>query len=270
MVGVGVTVDPNIRENIAAHIDDKKRVDKECDKAKEAAKAHLKADRGTQMHRVLELVISDREHKLLTDQQREDAIILKRTMDRYHLTPYDCMTEQFVAWPHYCVTGRFDAVLERPDGSLCLVDLKSGEGAINYPLQTKIQLALYARAPHISDNIHSVFEKGTHKDLVTDWREMPERLDRHYAYVMLVEVGAEVGTLYEMDIEHGWAGAQIALKALEWRKKYNKGKDTVREITEWEQRPTPPTWESLAAEAGRRRRAAGDLEAGSRVRATDR
>ena len=78
---------------------------------------------------------------------------------------------------------------------------------------------------------------------------MPDRLDRHYAYVMLVEAGAEVGTLHEMDIEHGWAGAQIALNALEWRKKFNKGKDTVREVTEWEQRPAPPTWESLANEA---------------------
>ena len=211
---------------------------------------------------------SIREDKLLTDQQRADAVILKRTMDRYHLTPYDYMTEQFVAWPHYWVTGRFDAVLERPDGSLCLVDLKSGSGAIDYPLQTEIQLALYGRAPYISDNINFAFEKGARKAVVTDWREMPERLDRRYAYVMLVEDDSEVGTLHEMDIEHGWAGAQLALNALEWRKKYNRGKDTVREVTEWEhgRRRRPGShwrrWPRLS-------RSCGYLETGIRVRAVD-
>ena len=127
MVATGMAIEPNLVENVAAHIDDKDRLNEICEEAKKAAKSHLKADRGTQKHRVLELVLLDREHKLITDQQRADAVILKRTMDRYHLTPYDYMAEQFVAWPHYCVTGRFDAVLERPDGTLILVDLKSGE-----------------------------------------------------------------------------------------------------------------------------------------------
>ena len=116
MVAIGLALDPNSIENIASKIDNKDALDNICEQAKIVAKAHLAADRGSQMHRVLELVLTDREHKLMTDQQRADAEVLKRTLDRYKLTLYDQLSEGFVVWPHYTVAGRFDAILERPNG----------------------------------------------------------------------------------------------------------------------------------------------------------
>lgn len=226
MVAIGTTIDQNLRENVARHIDNNKALNDLCEDAKKVAKAHHKADRGSQMHRVLELVLLDQEHKLLTDQQRHDADMLKRTLDRYKLTPYDQLTEQFIIWPYYTVAGRFDAVLERSDGTLVLVDLKSGANAVTYPQATSIQLALYARAPHISDHIHTVGDKSN----ITDWRTMPERLDLRNGYVLLVEPHADTGTFHELDIEHGWAGAQQALRIIEWQKLFNRGKDIAREI----------------------------------------
>ena len=229
-VAIGLAIDPNLIEKVAVDIDNRDAINKICEEAKQAAKAHLAADRGTQMHRVLELVLLDQEHKLLTDQQRQDADTLKRTLDRYQLTPYDFLTEQFVAWPHYTITGRFDAILEKPDSTLILTDLKSGPNAVAYPHATAVQLALYARAPHISDNIHTVGDKST----VTDWRQMPERLDYRYGYVLLVEPDADVGTLHEINIEHGWAAAQMALRIVEWRKQLDYGKGIAREVAEYE------------------------------------
>lgn len=224
MTAIGVAVDANLRENIACHIDNRQALNDICEEAKKVAKAHEAADRGTQMHRVLELVLLEQEQKLMTDQQRRDADTLKRTLDRYKLTPYDCMAEQFVAWPEETVTGRFDCILEKPDGALVLVDLKSGPNAVTYPHSTAVQLALYARAPHISDNIHTVGDKST----VTDWRTMPERLNLDVGYVLLVQPDDDVGTLYELDIEHGWTAGQLALQIVTWQKQYNWGRDLAQ------------------------------------------
>ncbi len=246
MVAVGLTLDPTLIENVAAHIDNKQRLDEVVDNALRAGKAHAAADRGTQMHRVLELVLLDQEDKLLTAQQKADAEVLKRTLDRYKLTPHQNMAEQFVLWPHYLVAGRFDAILETPNGDLVLTDLKSGPNAVAFPHATCIQLALYARAPLMSADIHTQGDKAT----ITSWRDLPERLNRNHAYVLLVTPDDTVGTLHRLDIRHGWAAAQIALNTVEWRKQLNNGKGIAEEVLEPEPpRAAPATWESLMATA---------------------
>lgn len=219
-VAVGMLFDhahngDSLREELAVDPADKALGNQVAEKALELAKAHAKAARGTQMHRVLELTLLNRLRELLTDQQRRDADVLRRTLDRYRLTPYEGLVEQFVAYPDYRVTGRFDAVMERSDGSVVIVDLKSGPGAIEYPHSTCVQLALYARAPHVSAVIE---EDDTGKQAVTQWRTMPPQLDLDRGYVLLVQPDAEVGTLHEIDIAHGWEAGQLALQIVNWRK----------------------------------------------------
>jgi hypothetical protein len=225
-VAIGLTLDRNIIENIAVDLENKDAINGYCDDAKRVARAHAKADRGTQMHRVLEYILLDQEDKLLTAQQHRDAVTLKRTLDRYKVTPHDGLIEQFAIWPHYKVAGRFDAVLQRADGRLILVDLKSGPNAILYPQGTSVQLALYARAPHVS------IGAGRHgdKQTLTEWRTMPEGLNRDHAWVMLVEPDTDVGTMYEIDIRHGWAAASKALEILNWRKALDNGKAIARQV----------------------------------------
>lgn len=216
-VAIGMTLEPKLIEDVACHIENKDRLNTIVDDAKRAAKSLHKADRGTQMHRVLELILLGQEIKLLTDQQRRDAEVLKRTLDRYKLTPHMNLTEQFVCWPQHLVAGRFDAVLERPDGALWLVDLKSGPNAIAYPQSTACQLALYARAPHVSVDAPAFGDRQT----IENWRTMPEKLDYKWARVLLCEPDATVGTMHRIDIEHGWAGARKALELVNWRKADN-------------------------------------------------
>jgi RecB family exonuclease len=245
MVAIGLATDPQLIENVAAHIDNRDRLDEIVEQAKRAAKAHQAADRGTQMHRVLELVLLGQDDKLLTAQQRADAEVLKRTLDRYKLTPHQDMAEQFVIWPQHTIAGRFDAILEQPDGTLILTDLKSGPNAVTYPQSVSIQLALYARAPMMSSGIHTAGDRAT----ITDWRELPERLDRLNGYVLLVTPDDTVGTLHRIDIEHGWAAAQLALQVVDWRKGANYGRDIASKVAEFTQRPAAPTWESLIRDA---------------------
>jgi hypothetical protein len=219
-------MDPNLVEKVAVDVDNRDALNQIVEEAKQAAKAHLSADRGTQMHRVLQLVLLEQEHKLLTDQQRADAELLKRTLDRYKLTPYDRLAEQFVVWPEHTVAGRFDAVFEKPDGTPVLTDLKSGPNAVTYPHATAVQLALYARAPHISDSINTVGDRST----ITEWRTMPDRLDLDRAYVLLAEPDSEVGTLHAIDIGHGWVAAQLALQIIDWRKDRDYGRLIASEV----------------------------------------
>lgn len=229
MVALGVTIDDNLRENVAMNAENKEALKNLCEDAKRTAKAHLKADRGSQKHRVLELILLGEEGKLITNQQRADAVILKRTLDRYNLVPHGRLAEQFVAYPEYTVTGRFDAVLdfETADGRTVLVDLKSGENAIKYPHSTDAQLAMYAYAPHISTGEH----RGDRAD-VTTWETMPANLDKGVAYVLLVENEGAVGTLHEINIEHGWKAAKLAMDLLQWRKEFDYGKSIVQPVTD--------------------------------------
>ncbi len=232
MVAIGLTVEPEgrvLRENIAMHIDDSDALEDDCEQAKRIAQAHWKADRGSQKHRVLERVLLGQEDLLITDQQRADAVILKRTLDRYSLTPRTELAEQFVIYPDYMITGRFDAVLafETADGRTVLVDLKSGENAVKYPHSTSAQLAMYDNAPFIS-----VGENRGSRIEITQWTTMPANLDHSVAYVLLVENDAQVGTLHEMDIEHGWKAAQWAMELIVWRKQLDYGRAMVSEVSD--------------------------------------
>lgn len=224
---IGAALDRNIVENVAMDIENRDLINEQVSQAKYIAGQHRKADRGSQKHRVLELILTGREGALLTDQQRADAEVLKRTLDLYKLTPHDGLVEQFVCYPDYKVAGRFDCIMERNDGSLVLVDLKSGEGAVKYPQSTSIQLALYGRAPMCSVTIN---QRGKDKVSIDEWRELPERLDRTRAYVLLVEQDAKVGSFHRIDIEHGWTAAQYALNIIAWRRQLDYGNQIALEI----------------------------------------
>lgn len=217
-VAIGLTLDPHLIENIAVDIENKSSVDKVVKDAIYAAKRNRAADLGTQKHRVLQLILLGREDELLTPKQHEDAEILKRTLDKYKLTPCGDYVEQFVIWPQHSVAGRFDAVVERPDGRKALLDLKSGANAVNYPDSTEVQLALYNRAPLVSTSV----DEGNGRAEISQWRGMPSGMQSDYGYVMLVENDSTVGTLHEMDLQRGWEGAMAAFASLAWRRKYDK------------------------------------------------
>lgn len=212
-------------EKMAVNPDDKDIGDKVAAEALNIAQAHDKAERGTQMHKALELLLLGKPERLYTDQQRRDAEMLERTLDRYdlHLTA-DALVERFVLWPDHSLAGRFDAVLHKGRNEV-LVDLKSGPNAVLYPQTTAIQMALYARAPLISD----LMEERAGRLVVSQWREMPKNLDYRYGYVLLCEPDAAIGTLHEINLEKGWAAASLALQGLRWRREA-KGDAIVREV----------------------------------------
>jgi hypothetical protein len=222
---MGLVRDPDLIERAAAAVGNDDALARIIDDAKRVGGGHRKAERGSQMHRVLEWTLLDRTDLLLTAQQHADADALARTLDRYRLTPTEWV-ETFIVYPEHLVAGRFDAVLERSDGTTVLVDLKSGINAVTYPQSVAVQLALYANAPFVAASVQTRGDQST----VSEWTVLPENLDRAHGCVLLAPPGEPVGTLHEIDIEHGWRGAQLALQVVEWRKEFDYGRGISREV----------------------------------------
>jgi hypothetical protein len=225
MVAIGMTLDSTLAEDVAVDLDNKKAINKICERAKTTAKASVKASRGTQRHRVLELLLLGREDMFITDQQRADAEVLKRTIDAYQLEPMPDRVEQFVAWPEHGVVGRYDAIF-RHGGRCVMTDLKSGENAVLYPHSTVVQEALYAFAPRTSLTVAKDGDQST----VTEWTTMPDDLDREIGYVIYASDEHEVGELWRINLAHGKAGADLVLSIVDWRKAHNYGKDLARQV----------------------------------------
>lgn len=242
-IAIGMALDRNIVENVAAHIDNDDRINGFVEDAKKAAGAHRKADRGTQAHRVLYLSLLGREDQLLTAQQHKDLKALKRTFDRYGLEPTE-YAERFVLYPDSRLCGRFDAILKNRDGDRVMTDLKTGLNAVRYPHPTSVQLAFYRNAPWMATKV----EETGNKTQVLEWGPMPE-CDPDVGYVIQLEPDADVGTLYALNIEHGWAGAQLALAVRDWRAGYSYGDDLATLVAE-PPAGDKPTWVDLILAAG--------------------
>jgi hypothetical protein len=222
---VGLVKDPELIERAAGALDNRDALDRVVDDAKRVAGAYRKAERGSAMHRVLEWTLLGRTDLLLTARQRADADALARSLDRYRLAPTKWV-ENFVAYPEHMVAGRFDAILERPDGIPILVDLKSGANAVAYPQSAAVQMALYANAPYVAASVQTTGDRS----VVIEWTTLPANLDRIRGYLLLAEPGEPVGTLHAINVEHGWAAAQLALRIMQWRKDFGYGRGLAREV----------------------------------------
>lgn len=222
-VAIGLMLEPRLAERVAVDPDNKEAVNKVCEEALQIAGAHHAANRGTQRHRASEL--ADTDGKLLTDQQRQDAAAWQRTIEHHKLEILPGFVEGFAIWPDHCVTGRFDRIA-RYRGRHVIVDLKSGRNSVMYPQSTAVQLALYARAPLVSAKATTTGDRST----VTEWTTPPADLDLDTGYVVLLEDDMEIGELWEIDIAHGWVGAQQALSIVDWRKAYRYGAELARPV----------------------------------------
>lgn len=222
-VAIGLMLEPRLAERIAVDPDNREAVDAICEEALRVAGAHHAANRGTQRHRASEL--ADIGGALLTAQQRADAEAWRRTVEHHGLEILPQHVEGFAIWPDYGVVGRFDR-LANYQGRTVIADLKSGENAVKYPQGTAVQLALYARAPLISAKVVTTGDRST----ITEWTTPPADLDLKTGYVVLLSDGMATGELWDIDIEHGWAGAQLGLSLVNWRKAHRYGADLAIKI----------------------------------------
>jgi hypothetical protein len=209
-VALGMALSPALVERAAVAYDDKEALNAIAEEALVAAKSHDARDRGTAAHRITERIDLD---LLVVDTPLARAVqaAWKKALDDAGLEIVPEYVERIVCYPDRLIAGRFDRIARRKfDGTLVILDLKTGAGAIKYPHSVAIQLALYANAPLLAGPVPG--DGGT----TDEFTELPA-LSKSVGYVVHMPTDESV-EVHPIDIAAGWEAAQqIVFPTLEWR-----------------------------------------------------
>lgn len=179
------------------------------DEAMKAAGSSDAADYGTATHTVTEK--GDRGEELDAI-ERFTYARWQSAIEAAGLEIVPELIEGVVVFPEERICGRFDRIARRrSDGSMPVVDLKTGQSAIDYPHSTVAQLATYANAPLRCDI-------GAEGDGETEtFFKMPDEIDRKIGIVIHMPPEGDA-SVYEVNLTLGWAAMQqIIMPGLRWR-----------------------------------------------------
>lgn len=206
MVAIGVAANPALVDQVAAHADDRDKLDAIVEEAMVWARAHAGAARGTATHSITEKV--DAGATLL------DTGLTRLVREQWTglLAEHDIsivMSERIVVWPEHGIAGRFDRIV-RWRGGLFVLDIKTGK--VDYPHSMAVQLAAYACAPLVAGELDA-------QGCTTEFDALPAGLDTGVGLIAHMPAdGAQ--SLHTVDIAAGaevWRS--ICLPTLAWRKR---------------------------------------------------
>jgi predicted small metal-binding protein len=203
---------PELMERVAAHIDDRHKLNDLVEEAIEAAKANEARERGTAIHRLAERIDLG-EQIVDTPLARQVQDTWKAALDDASLTVDTGYVERIVVYPDLYIAGTFDRIVASWDtGQLYIADIKTGPNAVNYPHPTAIQLAIYANAPLLA----APLPKGG--GTTTQFDPMPPvNKDIGFIIHMPEERKAEV---VPINIAAGWeAFNDICIPIQKWRRR---------------------------------------------------
>ncbi|MCL4293854.1 MAG: hypothetical protein KJ056_12625 [Acidimicrobiia bacterium] len=217
-VAIGLASRPDLLESVAAHWDDKTKLNDICTQASDAADARKAATAGTTAHRITERVDLG-EAVLDTPLAKRVATMWTDLLAGNGLTVVPDMVERVVVHPDRYVCGTFDRLVRTRDGRLLIADIKTGTSAINFPHSTAVQLALYANAPFLAARWGSAASGSTRT--FTPFGPELDELDRSVGLVLYLPLdeGAEGdATVYEYDLDAAWrCVTDVIWPTLDWR-----------------------------------------------------
>ncbi len=198
MVALGLADRPDLLLSVAAHRDDKAQLNRICEDAQEAAKAHAAATTGTALHALTEIVDRGEKLPVLPGDAAAD-------LDAYRATtaPLDVVAiEQFGVVDDLKVGGTWDRIVQYR-GRHYIGDVKTG--SIDWGIaKIAMQLAVYSRA--------------TPYDHRTGTRTpFPYEVDQDQALVIHLPAGTATCQLVWVDIAAGWEGVALARQVRAWR-----------------------------------------------------
>jgi hypothetical protein len=196
---IGIGIRPDLHALAASLDPDDYRAGMDIAKqAQDAAGARTGANKGTALHAFAEAVDRGDDISHAPEAWRKDAFAYAAALKEARLEPVPDLMERTVMIPDLKLVGRFDRVYRHvPTGRLLIGDLKTTV-KIDYTWgQIAVQEAAYAHAAAYWD---------VERD---EWIPMPA-LDLSIGVVAHVLVGTGQATMRLVDIERGWAGAQLA------------------------------------------------------------
>lgn len=236
MGGKGLSLRADLLMQVAStSLDDKDKLNKLMEEAKDAAGAKVGANLGTALHAFSEAL--DRgEEPVIPPPYRPHMAAYTALMEQYGLEVVEI--EKVVLCQTYDIAGTLDRIVRFTrdidvelvgggtytfkKGSLTVVDLKTGRDLSYGWLEISIQLAVYAQAENIWD-----------KESLT-WSPMYPEIDKNVALVVHLPATAPgetvKATMYAVDVETGWAFADLCKQVRDARKK--KGLATALTVVE--------------------------------------
>jgi hypothetical protein len=196
---IGLTERPDLHLAVSAHRDDKKKLDKICNDAIEAAKSSAAATTGTALHSLTELVDAGRDLPGLPDSAKADLEAYREGTAALTVVAM----EQFGVHDELKVAGTWDRLVEY-QGQRFIADLKTGS-TIDYSLgKIAMQLAIYSRC--------QVYDVPT-------GQRTPLDVYPNAGLVIHLPAGQARCDLHWVDLKAGWEGVQLAAQVRAWRKR---------------------------------------------------
>lgn len=190
-------------------LENRDRLNDIATRAFEAGEGFVRAEKGTNLHRLSEIAdqyrIEDLERVLpregATEQDIADMIAYRTTMERYGFEML--ATETRVVIDHLKVTGTFDRII-RYQGQNFVADVKTGR--VDYgALKMSCQLAMYSR--------------GCVYDPHTGERKPFKKIDLKRGLIFHVAQGEARCDVYEVDLTLGWEACQVVQQIRDMRKR---------------------------------------------------
>lgn len=198
MVATGLSLRPELRLAVHAHIGDKRTLNHLCKQAMEAAQASAGATIGTALHRLVERM--DSGEQVSADGFDADLeAYRKATEGMKHLS-----IEAFMVCDELKVAGTPDRITLIDDTATVpvIADVKTQRTLDFGQLVIAVQLACYAHS--------AAYTEG--------WREATT-LDQERALVIHLPAGQGKATLHWIDVAAGWEAAKCAVQVRDWRKR---------------------------------------------------
>lgn len=195
MTAIGLAKRPDLVSKTLAVLDNKQEMGKVVKSALEAAEADRAANIGTALHRFCEMVDSNQVPSNIPPEHLADLVAYRQAMSGLTIEA----TELFVVVDEIQAAGSFDRLVRLPDGRVVVADIKTGQTEPDYPHGVTQQVAMYSRG-HVYDP-----EKGRVGRLA-DWG-----VSQDVGLMIHLPSGQGQCTLYLLDLNHGWALAQIAV-----------------------------------------------------------
>jgi hypothetical protein len=209
----GVALDDQLRQAVLL-ADGRDELDDIVERALATAGANALRDRGTEMHRIIELVDLGR-LPTMTDDMATVAARWRKALEVAGIELLDGHVERIVLVPELEVCGTFDR-LARWQGTTVVLDLKTGSRRVKYPHSMAVQLALLARSSWITVGAGERSDDWT-KITWTKFAPVADLgIDPSIGLIVALPSDSDEVEVHALDLDAGWDAATLAHRAKQW------------------------------------------------------